>query len=176
MNNSIKLKFKKCFSLLLALTISLLTVIPSFAINAEDNSNNILESSIKQNMSVNKDMKEVNIVKANNNYIEYTFKKDSQLYLAKEYIKSDISRKSSIKSEFFKIENGDVNLIKVQETEIYKKDNKMIISEVWTITKVYHKINKNLKHRTKFAMSLYSNSARTRKVGPIVSYIEKGLR
>lgn len=48
--------------------------------------------------------------------------------------------------------------------------------DIWTITKVYHKYNKNLRHRTKFVMSFYSDSARRHKVGPTSTYIEKGIR
>lgn len=48
--------------------------------------------------------------------------------------------------------------------------------EVWTMTQVYHKYNRNLKHRTKFVMSFYSDSSRKHKVGPTSTYIEKGIR
>ena len=35
---------------------------------------------------------------------------------------------------------------------------------------------KDLRHRTKFVISFYSDSARRHKVGPTQTYIEKGLR
>lgn len=48
--------------------------------------------------------------------------------------------------------------------------------EIWSVTQVYHKYNRNLRHRTKFVMSFYSDSSRRHKVGPTSTYIEKGLR
>ena len=48
--------------------------------------------------------------------------------------------------------------------------------ELWSITEVYHKHQKDLRHRTKFVISFYSDSARRHKVGPTQTYIEKGLR